>query len=91
MENITAILKTINDKIATQEDIIEMYRKETAEKDATIRELENKAAELEKALNESETSYAKLNEAYDKQRDDLDDYKAANEALKAEINNISAF
>ena len=91
MEKYAAILKTINDKIASQEDIIEMYRRETTEKDATIRELENMAAELKKALNEIETAYEKLNEAYDKKRDELDAFKTANEALKAEINNISKF
>ena len=46
MEKYDAIFKTINDKIATQEDIIEMYRKETAEKDATIRELKNEIKAL---------------------------------------------
>lgn len=46
MEKYAAILKTINDKIADQEGIIEMYRKETAEKNAQIRELENEIKAL---------------------------------------------
>lgn len=46
MEKYEAIFKTINDKIESQEGIIEMYRKESAEKDATIRELENEIKAL---------------------------------------------
>lgn len=91
MEKYDAILRTINDKIADQEGIIKMYRKEAPEKDATIRQLKLKVAELEKALSESGKHNALLKEAYDEQRDELDDYKVANQALKDEIHKLSKF
>lgn len=50
MEKYDAILKTINDKIAEQEDVIKMYRNTTAEKDATIRELKNEIIALKKEI-----------------------------------------
>ena len=49
MENYAFILKTINDKIADCERMIEYYREEISKKDDTIRELKEKVALLEEA------------------------------------------
>ena len=50
MEKYDAIFRTINDRIADLEDIVKMYRKTTAEKDATIRELLDTIETLEKKI-----------------------------------------
>lgn len=91
MEKYDAILKTINDKIADCERLIEFLRQENGSLLETNRMLNEKVAKLEKDLSEERQANAKLNEAYDRQRDELDDFKAANEALKAEINHINKF
>lgn len=98
MEKYAAIFKTINDKIADQEDIIEMYRKETAEKDATIRELKNKVGYLELALcdetqknNELTSENKELKETLETLEDENIELRKTIEALKAEINNLENF
>lgn len=50
MEKYAAILKTINDKIAEQEDVIEYYRDEVSKKDNIIRDLEAKIKSLEEKI-----------------------------------------
>lgn len=50
MEKYEAILKTINDKIANSEKLIEYLREENEKKDAIIRKLEAKNIELIKKI-----------------------------------------
>ena len=98
MEKYDAIFRTINDKIASQEDIIEMYRKETTEKDALIRELKAKVSDLELALcdetqknNELSTAYENLNAYKDALCDANTDLKKTIERLNGKINELEKF
>lgn len=91
MEKYEFILRCINDKLKENADVLEMYRKEVPEKDATIRELKVKVAKLENDLSEEKQAYRKLREAHNKLNDEVADYKAANESLRAEINKLKEF
>lgn len=50
MENYAAIFKTINDKIAESEIMIEYYREEVSKKDNIIRDLNTKIKSLEEKI-----------------------------------------
>jgi chromosome segregation ATPase len=91
MEKYDAILKTINDKIADQEGIIKMYRKESAEKDATIRELKGHIEVVEAKLKELSNNYDKLYDSFDKKLDEISELKTANAKLTVKINELEKF
>lgn len=98
MEKYDAIFRTINDKIAEQEDVIKMYRKTTAEKDATIRELKAKVSDLELALydetqknNELTSGYKNLKAYNDALYEANTDLKKTIEALNKKINEFENF
>ena len=91
MEKYAAIYKTINDKIASQEDIIEMYRRETTEKDALIRELKAKVSDLELALCDETQKNNELENSYEKKLDEISELKVANAKLIAKINELEKF
>ena len=98
MEKYDAILRLINDKLESQEGIIEMYRKESAEKSETIREFRNKVGDLELALcdetqknNELTSENKDLKETLETLEDENIELRNTIEALKSEINNISNF
>lgn len=77
MEKYDAILRTINDKIADQEGIIKMYRKEAPEKDAIIRELKAKVSDLELALCDETQKNNELTSENEALRDEIIELKNA--------------
>ena len=91
MEKYDAIFRTINDRIAELEDIIKMYRKETAEKDATIRKLEANVSQAEQYLNNAKARLDELENSYEKKLDEISELKAANAKLTAKINEFEKF
>lgn len=91
MEKYDAILKTINDKIADCERIIEWYREEKAKAEAIIRELSEKAEQLEKDFCEAQKQAFDYADEARKLTDENEALKKANEALKAENNRLNKF
>lgn len=91
MKKYEAILKTINDKIADSENLIEYYREETAKKDATIRELKEKTEQLEKDFCEAQKQAFDYADEARKLTDEIEALKKANEALRIENNKLNKF
>lgn len=50
MEKYAGILRTINDKIESQDEIIWMYREKTTKQDDRIRELEDEIKALKREI-----------------------------------------
>ena len=91
MEKYDAILKTINDKIADCERLIEWYREETLKKETTIRELTEKAEQLEKDYCEAQKQAFDYAEENKKLTDEIEALKKANEALRIKNNKLNKF
>lgn len=91
MEKYDAILRLINEKIENQEGIIEMYRRESVEKDATIRELQQKNGDLELAYCDETQKNNELSTENEALRDEIVTLKKVIESLKAEVNNLANF
>ena len=81
MENYAFILKTINDKIADCERMIEYYREEVSEKNDTIRELETK-------LSASENLRVCNLEIIENLKIENEALKEANEELRKKLNDF---
>ena len=81
MENCNFILKTINEKIAGQEGMINFYREEASKKEDTIRELETK-------LSASENLRVCNLEIIENLKIENEALKEANEELRKKLNDF---
>lgn len=98
MENYDAILRTINDKIASGEKTIEWLREELSKSEKTISELVAKNGDLELSYcdatstsNELTSENEQLRKRVEALMDEITGLKAANEALRAENSKLSNF
>lgn len=91
MEKYDAILKTINEKIANSERLVEFLRQENGKKDETIRMLKKKTGDLEQAYYDATSENNELTSENEKLKKANSELLKANKYLKDENNKLNSF